>query len=48
MVVWDIEDYLREDNSQLSDKDAYQEVKGHLMKVEDHLMKAIKSVFRNV
>ena len=28
VVVWDREDYLREANSQLSDKDVYREVKG--------------------
>ena len=39
-VVWDREDYLREGNSQLSDKDVYQEVKGD---AEGPLMKAIKS-----
>ena len=28
VVVWDREDYIREANSQLSDKDAYREIKG--------------------
>ena len=45
MVVWDREDYLREANSQLSDKDVYREVKGY---AEDHLMKVIKSVLRKI
>ena len=44
-VVWDREDYLREDNSQLSDKDVYQEVKGD---AEGPLIKAIKSVLRKI
>ena len=37
VVVWDREDYLREVNSQLSDKDVFREVKydaGPLMKVK--------------
>ena len=45
VVVWDKEDYLREANSQLSDKDVYREVKGY---AEDHLMKVIKSVLRRI
>ena len=45
VVVWDREDYLREANSQLSDKDVYQEVKGY---AEDHLIKVIKSVLRKI
>ena len=45
VVVWDREDYLREANSQLSDKDVYREVKGY---AEDHLMKVIKSVLRKI
>ena len=45
VVVWDRQDYLRKANSQLSDKDLYQEVKGD---AEDHLMKVIKSVIRKV
>ena len=45
VVVWDREDYLREANSQLSDKDVYREVKGD---AEDHLIKVIKSVLRKV
>ena len=44
-VVWDREDYLRESNSQLSDKDVYQEVKGD---AEGPLIKAIKSVLRKI
>ena len=44
-VVWDREDYLREGNSQLSDKDVYQEVKGD---AEGPLIKAIKSVLRKI
>ena len=44
-VVWDREDYLREGNSQLSDKDVYQEVKGD---AEGPLIKAIKSVLRKM
>ena len=39
------DDYLREANSQLSDKDVYREVKGD---AEDHLMKVIKSVLRKI
>ena len=45
VVVWEREDYLREANSQLSDKDVYQEVKDD---AEDHLMKVIKSVLRKI
>ena len=45
VVVWDREDYLREANSQLSDKDVYREVKGY---AEDHLIKVIKSVLRKI
>ena len=45
VVVWDREDYLREANSQLSDKDVYQEVKGD---AESPLMKVIKSVLRKI
>ena len=44
-VVWDREDYLREGNSQLSDKDVYQEVKAD---AEGPLIKAIKSVLRKI
>ena len=44
-VVWDREDYLREGNTQLSDKDVYQEVKGD---AEGPLIKAIKSVLRKI
>ena len=44
-VVCDREDYLREGNSQLSDKDVYQEVKGD---AEGPLIKAIKSVLRKI
>ena len=45
VVVWDREDYLREANSQLSDKDVYQEVKGD---AEGALLKVIKSVLRKI
>ena len=45
MVVWDREDYLREANSQLSDKDVYREIKGD---AEGRLMKVIKSVLRKI
>ena len=45
MVVWDREDYLREANSQLRDKDVYREVKGY---AEDHLMKVIKIFLRKI
>ena len=45
VVVWDREDYLREANNQLSDKDVYRKVKGD---VEDHLMNVIKSVLRKI
>ena len=45
VVVWDREDYLREANSQLIDKDVYREVKGY---AEDHLIKVIKSVLRKI
>ena len=45
VVVWDKEDYLREANSQLKDKDVYREVKGD---AEGPLMKVIKSVLRIV
>ena len=45
VVVWDREDYLREANSQLSDKDVYREVKGG---AEGPLMKVIKSVLRKI
>ena len=45
VVVWDREDYLREANSQLSDKGVYREVKGD---VEGHFMKVIKSVLRKI
>ena len=44
-VIWDREDYLREANSQLSDKDVHGEVKGY---AEDNLMKVIKSVLRKI
>ena len=45
MVVWDRGDYLREANSQLSDKDVYREIKGD---AEGRLMKVIKSVLRKI
>ena len=45
VVVQDREDYLREANSQLSDKDVYREVKGD---AEGPLMKVIKSLLRKV
>ena len=45
VVVWDREDYLKEVNSQLSDKDVYREVKSD---AEGPLMKVIKSVFRKI
>ena len=45
MVVWDREDYLREANSQLSDKDVYREVKED---AEGPLMKVIKSVIGKI
>ena len=45
MVVWDREDYLREANIQLSDKDVYREVKGD---AEGPLTKVIKSVLRKI
>ena len=45
MVVWDREDYLREANNQLSDKDVYQQVKGE---VEGPFMKFMKNVPRNI
>ena len=45
MAVWDREDYLRETNSQLSDKDVYREVK---VDAEGPLMKVIKSVLRKI
>ena len=44
-VIWDRQDYLREANRQLNDKDVYREVKSD---AEDHLMKVIKSVLRKV
>ena len=43
VVVWDREDYLREANSQLSDKNVYQEVNGD---AEGPFMKVIKTVLR--
>ena len=43
MVILDREDYLREANSQLSDKDVYQEMRGF---AKDHLMKIIKNVLK--
>ena len=43
MVVWDREDYLKEANSQLSDKDVYREVKSD---AEVPLMKVIIIVLR--
>ena len=43
VVVWDRADYLREANSQLSDKDVYRELNGD---AEGPLMKVIKSVLR--
>ena len=43
MVVQDREDYLREANSQLNDKEVYWEVKGD---AEGPLMKVIKSVLK--
>ena len=45
VVVWDRDDYLREANSQLSDKDVYREVKGD---AEGLLMRVIKSVLTKV
>ena len=45
VVVWDRQDYLREANSQLSDKNVYQEVK---CEAEDNLVKVTKSVLRKV
>ena len=45
VVVWDREDYLREANSQLSDKDVYREVKED---AEGPLMKVIKSVIGKI
>ena len=45
MVVSDREVYLREANSQLSDKDVYRELKGDS---EGPLMKVIKSVLRKI
>ena len=45
MVVWDREDYLREANNQLSDKDVYWEIKGD---AEGPLIKVIKSVLRKI
>ena len=45
MVGWGGEDYLREANSQLSDKDVYREIKGD---AECLLMKVIKSVLRKI
>ena len=45
MAVWDREDYLREVNSQLNDKDVYQEVKDD---EESPLMKVIKSILRKI
>ena len=36
--VWDREDYLREDNSQLSDKDVYREVKGIMDSLEEDIL----------
>ena len=45
VVVWDKEDYLKEANSQLSDKDIYREVKGD---AEGPLVKVIKSVLRKI
>ena len=44
-VVWDREHYLREANSQLSDKDVYREVKGE---AEDPLMRVMKSVLEKI
>ena len=45
VVVWDREDFLREANSQLSDKDVYREIKGD---AEGPLMNVIKSVLRKI
>ena len=45
VAVCDREDYLREANSQLSDKDVYREVKRD---AEGPLMKVIKNVLRNI
>ena len=45
MVVWEREDFLREANSQLSDKDVYREIKGD---AEGPLMNVIKSVLRKI
>ena len=45
VVVWDRDDYLREANSQLSDKDVHREVKGD---AEGTFMKVKKSVLRKI
>ena len=45
MLVWDKEDYLREANSQLSDKDVYREVKGD---AEGPLLNVVKSVLGKI
>ena len=45
VVVWDREDFSREANSQLSDKDVYREIKGD---AEGPPMNVIKSVLRKV
>ena len=45
VVVWDQEDYLREANSQLSDKDVYREVKGD---AEGPIRKFIKSILGKI
>ena len=45
VVVWDREDYLREVNSKLSDKDIYREVKGD---ARGPLMKVTRGVLRKI
>ena len=45
VLVWDRKDYLRVANSQFSDKDVYQEVKGD---ADGPLMKVIKSILRKI
>ena len=44
-VIWDTEHYLREANSQLSDKDVYREVKGD---AEGPLLNVVKSVLGKI
>ena len=45
VLVWGREDYLREANSELSDKDVYREIKGD---AEDPLMKVIKGILGKI